>query len=190
MKNQWLLVVWLLVIETVMILLLIPGDWTDKAIKRESVLVEKSLGIESRHWIQSKASEWFKESVVDSGFYDGMHRTLIPSEEERLKSRGMQNMGGGWFSWVKGRIDALVSIIYQFYTRVALLLAWAPYMLILFAPAVYDGVMTWKIKRTNFDYASPVLHRYSVRGTIYLISGLFIIFLYRLRLTLSSSQWL
>ncbi|ENX5681582.1 DUF4400 domain-containing protein [Salmonella enterica] len=49
-------------------------------------------------------------------------------------------------------------------------------MLILFVPAVYDGMMTWRIKRTNFDYASPVLHRYSVRGTMYLMAGLFIAF--------------
>ncbi|MGV4120104.1 DUF4400 domain-containing protein, partial [Citrobacter freundii] len=94
----------------------------------------------------------------------------------RQKSKGMQDMGQGWFVWVKGRMEAFVNVIYQFYTRLALLSAWAPYMLILFAPAVYDGMMTWRIKRTNFDYASPVLHRYSVRGTMYLMVGLFIAF--------------
>lgn len=35
MKKPWLLVAWLLVIELLAILLLIPGDWTDRAIKRE-----------------------------------------------------------------------------------------------------------------------------------------------------------
>ncbi|PBU82125.1 DUF4400 domain-containing protein, partial [Escherichia coli] len=115
-------------------------------------------------------------SVIDSGFYEGMYQTLIPSEEERQKSKGMQDMGKGWFVWVKGRMEAFVNVIYQFYTRLALLAAWAPYMLILFVPAVYDGMMTWRIKRTNFDYASPVLHRYSVRGTMYLMAGLFIAF--------------
>ena len=72
MKKPWLLVAWLLVIELLAILLLIPGDWTDKAIKRESVLVEQSLGVEARDWIQSKASTWFRSSVIDSGFYEGM----------------------------------------------------------------------------------------------------------------------
>ncbi len=56
MKKPWLLVAWLLVIELLAILLLIPGDWTDRAIKRESVLVEQSLGVEARDWIQNKAS--------------------------------------------------------------------------------------------------------------------------------------
>ncbi|MCW0135640.1 hypothetical protein OIU89_26375 [Escherichia coli] len=33
MKKPWLLVAWLLVIELLAILLLITGDWTDRAIK-------------------------------------------------------------------------------------------------------------------------------------------------------------
>ncbi|PBU81814.1 conjugal transfer protein, partial [Escherichia coli] len=53
MKKPWLLVAWLLVIELLAILLLIPGDWTDRAIKRESELVEQSLGVEARDWIQN-----------------------------------------------------------------------------------------------------------------------------------------
>ncbi len=56
----------------------------------------------------------------------GMYQTLIPSEEERQKSKGMQDMGKGWFVWVKGRMEAFVNVIYQFYTRLALLAAWAP----------------------------------------------------------------
>ncbi|MCP8724372.1 hypothetical protein NDJ44_22130 [Escherichia coli] len=48
MKKPWLLVAWLLVIELLAILLLIPGDWTDRAIKRESELVEQSLGRSKR----------------------------------------------------------------------------------------------------------------------------------------------
>lgn len=74
MKKPWLLVAWLLVIELLAILLLIPGDWTDRAIKRESELVEQSLGVEARDWIQNKASTWFRSSVIDSGFYEGMYQ--------------------------------------------------------------------------------------------------------------------
>jgi hypothetical protein len=88
----------------------------------------------------------------------------------------MEQMGKAWFGWVEGRIKALAKLIYQFCMRLALLASWAPYMLILLLPALYDGLMTWKIKRTNFDYASPVIHRYSMRGTGLLLTGLFIAF--------------
>jgi hypothetical protein len=176
MKKPLWLVAWLLVIEVLVILLLVPGDWTDKTIRRESELVEQNLGYEARQWISDTAGDWYKTSVLDSGFYAAMYHTLIPTEEERRKSKGMENMGQAWFVWVEGRIEAFTNVIYQFYTRLALLSSWAPYLLILFIPAVYDGLMSWKIKRTNFDYASPVVHRYSIRGTFFLSMGLFITF--------------
>jgi hypothetical protein len=174
-KPLWL-VVWLLVIELLVILLLIPGNWTEQAIKRESVLIEQRLGAEARAWIDKRASNWFRASMIESGFYEGMHHTLIPTEAERQKSKGMEQMGKAWFGWVEGRIKALAKLIYQFCMRLALLATWAPYMLILLLPALYDGLMTWKIKRTNFDYASPVIHRYSMRSTGLLLTGLFIAF--------------
>ncbi len=55
MKKPWLLVAWLLVIELLAILLLIPGDWTDRAIKGNPcwwnrVLVSKQeTGYRTKH---------------------------------------------------------------------------------------------------------------------------------------------
>lgn len=176
MKKPLWLVAWLLVIELLVILLLVPGDWTDRAIEKESRLVEKSLGSETRYWIRDKAEGWYQSAIIDSGFYEGMYYTLIPTKEQKANSRGMQDMGAWWFKWAEGRMEALANVIYQFFTRTALFLTWAPYMLILLAPAVYDGMMTWRIKRTNFAYASPVIHRYSIRFTGYLLLGLGIAF--------------
>ncbi len=176
MKKPLWLVAWLLVIEILVILLLVPGDWTDKAIEKESALVEASLGSESRYWIREQAESWYQSVMIDSGFYEGMYYTLIPTEEQRKNSRGMENMGTWWFEWAKGRMEALANVVYQFMTRTALFMTWAPYMLILLLPAIYDGMMTWRIKRTNFDYASPIIHRYGIRFTGYLVLGLGIAF--------------
>lgn len=176
MKSPWILTAWLLVIELGVILLLVPGTWTERAIARESALVEQWLGVQTRDWIEDRADGWFQASIIDSGFYASAHHTLIPTEEEKAASRGMRDMGAAWFVWIEGRLDALVSLVRQFYARVAMVLVWAPYLLILFVPAAYDGVMTRRIKRTNFDYASPVLHRYSLRGIALVAIGLFIAF--------------
>ncbi len=176
MKKPFWLAAWLLVIELLVVLLLLPGDWTSRAIKREAEMVEQNLGREARKWIGTKATTWFRSSIIDSGFYEGMHRTLIPNASEKAKSKGMENLGHSWFMWVEGRIEALMNLIHQFYSRLALLVTWTPYMLILFVPAIFDGLMTWNIKRTNFDYASPVIHRYSMRGSFILLVGLFIAF--------------
>lgn len=176
MKTPLWLVAWLFVIELVVILLLIPGDFTEKAIEKESILIEESLGNNTRTWIHDKASSWYQAAIIDSGFYDGMYSFMIPTEEQKQKSRGMEKMGHDWFVWVGSRIEAFANVMFQFFHRLALLTAWGPYMLILLVPAFYDGLMTWKIKRTNFSYASPVIHRYSVRGTTIVLIGLIIAF--------------
>src|SRR5690606_12689011 len=96
------------------------------------------------------------------------------NEEERENSRGIETMGSEFFDWWSDRVDALATLVYQIYARMALAILWLPYTLVLFIPAVFDGWMTWKIKRTNFDYSSPVVHRYSIRG-IFAIGALMVI---------------
>ena len=135
-----------------------------------------SFGSETLHWINSQADRWYQTAMIDSGFYEGMYHTFIPTEEEKQRSKGMENMGWWWFNWLEGRIKAFAKVVYQFFTRAALLLNWVPYMLILLIPAIHDGMMTWKIKRTNFDYASPIIHRYGARCTGYIVLALAIAF--------------
>lgn len=176
MNKPWYVVLCLLLLELCVILLLLPGPWMQQQILKEADYVKASLGIETRDWIHNKANEWFDRAVIKSGIYEEMYRTVIPTEAEKRKSRGMEKMGHDWFVWLEGRMTATLAAFYQFLARCALFLAWMPYMLLLLIPAFYDGWTVWKIKRTNFDYASPVLHRYSVRGSIILLVGLLIAF--------------
>lgn len=175
MNKPWYLVAWLLAIELVIVLLFIPGDFTDKAIKQESLLVEKHLGVETRKWVKRKADAWYESSMIDSGFYVGMHRVFIPTQAEREKSIGMEGFGGWWFDYMDGRIKAFSKVVSQFYLRIAQFALWMPYMLILLLPSLFDGLMTWRIKRTNYDYASPIIHRYSSRIIVIIIFGAIIL---------------
>lgn len=183
MTKPWYVVACLLLLELCVILLLVPGNWMQQQILKEASYVESSLGVETRDWIHDKANGWFNRSVMESGIYDEMYRTVIPTEAEKQKSRGMENMGKAWFVWLESRLIAVLAAFYQFLSRCALFLAWAPYMLLLLIPAIYDGWASWRIKRTNFDYASPVLHRYSVRGASVLLIGLLITFFAPIALT-------
>lgn len=78
---------------------------------------------------------------------------------------------------VEDRIQAFFDVLYQVFTRFALLMVWLPFALILMLPALWDGLMTWKIKKTTFDFSSPIIHRYSMiilgSGIILLFMGLF-----------------
>lgn len=164
MKAPLWLIAWVLVLELFLILTFVPGEWTESVIKSERQKISQSLGVETVEWIHGKADKWYNATMIDSGVYDAMHHAVVPTRKERDSSRGMEGLGAAVWPWVENRLGALMYVIYQVFARVALLMVWAPYMLILFVPAVWDGLMSWRIKRTNFGYSSPVIHRYGIRG--------------------------
>lgn len=154
----------LFTIQIMLILVFVPGEWTERVIRQEAARTQQVLGGETQEWIQSTAQRWYDTSMIDSGVYRAMHSHVIPSPEERSGSRGMENLGDKIFAWAEGRLSAMMRVIFQVYSRVAMAMLWMPYLLILLVPAIVDGVMRWKIKQTNFDYASPVVSRYGIRG--------------------------
>ncbi|AJY53111.1 DUF4400 domain-containing protein [Halomonas sp. KO116] len=176
MKTPFWLIAWLLVAELFIIMVFIPGHWTERVIQKESTMIESQLGRDTVEWIDRKALQWYNRSMWDTGIYHTLHTLLIPTEQERVASRGMEGIGGKIFPWVEDRLAAMMNVVYQVFARAALLIVWAPYMLILLVPALWDGFMTWKIKRTNFDYASPIWHRYGVRGVFFVLQCLLIAF--------------
>lgn len=177
MKQPLWLAVWLLAIEAIIVTVLIPGEWTKKVIEQESELLEIRLGSEEHRWVHGRARSWYNSSLIDSGIYQSALNHIVPTEEQKESSKGMENMGGMWFEWIEGRLQAIANAYYHILARFALLLTWAPYFLILLVPAVFDGVTTRRIKRTNFSYASPFLHQYSTMGIAYITIALVALFL-------------
>lgn len=177
MKQPLWLVLWVIALEAIIVLVLIPGDWTARVIEEESQLLEIRLGQEEHRWVHDRARKWFNTSLIETGYYNAARNHLIPTEEQKVNSKGMQNMGGSWFNWAESRLQAVANAYYHILARFALLLTWLPYFLILLVPAVFDGVTTWRIKRTNFAYSSPLLHQYSTQGIGYIIVFLVALFL-------------
>lgn len=171
MKLPLWMALCLLLIELLTVLIILPGDWTYEVIEKEQQLVRSSLGREASDWIDRRAEGIYNSTIVQTGFREALWHTFIPTAEERERSTGLQNLGSVWFQWAGARIEAVLATIYQTYKRLVLLMAWAPFMVLLLVPALYDGYMTRKIKRTDFSYASPVIHRYSAKGILYLGIG-------------------
>ncbi|MFC1336960.1 MAG: DUF4400 domain-containing protein [gamma proteobacterium symbiont of Clathrolucina costata] len=177
MKQPLWLAIWIVAIEAIIVTVLIPGDWTARVIEQESELLEMRLGAEEHRWVHDRARSWFNSTLMESGVYQTALNHIVPTEEEKARSKGMEEMGGVWFSWAEGRLQAMANAYYHILARLALLLTWAPYFLILLIPAVFDGITTWRIKRTNYDYSSPLLHQYSTLGIAYVVIGMVALFL-------------
>lgn len=177
MNRPWFIIGLIIAIEIMVLALIFPGEMSQKAIEKENRMVGRYLGGETQSWINNKASHWYKTTMIDTQLIEKMRLTVIPTEREKRKSKGLENLGDLWFKFLDNRINAFTKVVYQFYARLSLVLLWSPYMLLLLIPALYDGLMSWRIKRTNFGYASPVIHRYSIRGIWVLMGGLLITFL-------------
>lgn len=167
----------LLIAEIILIVLLFPGDWATASVEKEMAAIEEFLGEEAYTDIDKRATGWHYEVFIESGFENGLYNMFLPTEEQIENSRGMERVGETWFAFLEGRIQVLLTILYQTMLRLSMAATWAPYFLCLIIPSVFDGFMSRLIKINNFDYPSPMLHRYSLKAITVTCVGMPMIFM-------------
>ena len=62
--------------------------------------------------------------------------------------------------------------LYQMIKRLIMAWVWWPFLAVTLAPFAIDGLIRRKVSQTNFDYPSPLAHRYSLYvmlGAVYLL---------------------
>lgn len=156
----WLFIVW--VLEVFLIAAFVRESWFNERIQQETDLAVNWLGADTVRAVHDAGDRIFQSAFVETGLYDTSFELFIPSEAERRRARGMEDMGKEIFRTVDTRIQVLWMAIYQVIIRVLMLLLWAPYFLIVLVPAIVDGVMVREIKKVNIGFASPAVHRYSL----------------------------
>lgn len=153
---------WFLFIEIIMVAILVPSSWTEDTIRSENLWVKERMGHESAVWIEAMAARWYNRAIVESGFLNAAHRHLLPSEEEKKRSRGLEHLGEKvYFPYIEARLKVFFYAVYQLFARFALLIAWLPFLLIVALPAVMDGMWSRRIRRLTFAYNSPLVHSYA-----------------------------
>ena len=98
---------------------------------------------------------------------------MIPTERERQLSTGFENVGRyDLFPFIQSRLDVLWDTVYQMIKRLIMAWVWLPFLAVTLLPFAIDGLIRRKVSQTNFDYPSPMAHRYSLYimlGTAYLL---------------------
>ena len=165
------LMVWLL--EAVLVAALVSDDWLKTVQHTEDAMTVAYLGKEKDAEIRNTAKRWFDRLFVNTGAKEAMYRYFIPSEQERQHSLGFENVGrDSLFPFIAERIQVIWDGIYQAMRRFFLMLSWWPFLLSALMPFVLDGLARRKVKQSNFDYSSPLAHRYSffaLLGVLYLL---------------------
>jgi len=165
------LMLWLL--EVILVASFVSDRWTRELQRAEDQMMISYFGADKESQISHTAQRWFDRLFVTTGIRDTVFRYFIPTERERQMSKGFEDVGrNDLFPFIESRLNVLWDTIFQMIKRLTTVCIWSPYLATALLPFVVDGLVRRKISQTNFDYPSPMAHRYSlylILGALYLL---------------------
>ena len=155
------LMIWLL--EVILVASFVSDRWTREIQTTEDRMLIAYFGVEKEAEIRHTAQHWFDQLFVRTGMRESVYRYFIPTERERQMSKGFENIGrNDLFPFIQSRLDVLWDTVYQMIKRFVMACAWLPFLAVALMPFTIDGLIRRKVSQTNFDYPSPMAHRYSI----------------------------
>ena len=165
------LLIWLL--EIILVASFVSDRWTREIQAAEDQMLIAYFGVEKDTEIRKTSQQWFDRLFVKTGIRESIYRYFIPTERERQLSKGFEEVGRhDLFPFIQSRLDVLMDTLYQMIKRFIMAWVWLPFLAVTLIPFALDGLIRRKVSQTNFDYPSPLAHRYSlyvILGALYLL---------------------
>ncbi len=165
------LLIWLL--EIILVASFVSDRWTREIQAAEDRMLVAYIGVEKESEIRETSQKWFNRLFVRTGIKESIYRYFIPTERERQLSKGFEDVGRhDLFPFIQSRLDVLMDTLYQMIKRFIMAWMWLPFVMVTLPPFAVDGLIRRKVSQTNFDYPSPLAHRYSlyvILGAVYLL---------------------
>jgi hypothetical protein len=165
------LLVWL--IEIILVASFVSDRWAREIQTKEDKMLIAYIGNKKEAEIRQTSQQWFDQLFVKTGIRGSVYRYFIPTERERQLSKGFEDVGRvDLFPFIQSRLDVLWDTVYQMIKRLIIAWVWWPFLAVALVPFAIDGLIRRKVSQTNFDYPSPMAHRYSlyvIVGALYLL---------------------
>jgi len=165
------LLIWLM--EIVLVAGFVSDQWAMEIQSVEDKMLFDYFGPKKDAEIRKKSQDWFDHLFVKTGIRSSVYHYFIPTERERQMSVGFEDVGRhDLFPFIESRLNVLWDTFYQMIKRFIMACVWLPFLAVALVPFIVDGVIRRKISQTNFDYPSPMAHRYSlyaILGAFYLV---------------------
>ncbi|SET35741.1 DUF4400 domain-containing protein [Thorsellia anophelis] len=168
MKHPLWLILLILGAELIIILVFISYDWHNEIGKAQWQRDYGFYGNETLSFTSERGNIFYNQIFIESHVKFEVTHFLLPTELEKLKSRGMSSLGDVWFDWIENRLAALFSALENIIQRMSLLLLWWPVWVIILISAITSGYIKLKIGQSNFSYSSPTIHRYGFKSALIL----------------------
>ncbi len=155
----------LLVMELVVFAALVPAAWSQRVRDTELAWLNEGLGAATAQAVVARTEHWYGTLFVDPGLVETSYRITLPSDADVQRAGALSPLATlPLWSWVAGRLEVIWAALHQALQRLAMLAAWWPFLVLLFAAAWGDGWVRRRIRQSGFAYASPLAHAYALRG--------------------------
>lgn len=163
--------------QLLLIALLVPYKVINWANELEYSMMDKAYSERSINWMKLKTDSVHYTLTRDTGLADMMEWVFFPSEEAKLKEKGISQLGDNlWFPYLRSRGHALDEMIKLLIMRGISVLMWTPILILVAIPSFYDGLMERRIKQHTFKYPSPFLYRYGAKASFFTLWFLLFVF--------------
>ena len=159
----------LFVMEFILFAALVPTDWARQVSTRELKSLVDAVGPAQADAILDRAVRW---SGLLRAHRAGGVELPRPGPRSPDGGAGLEKLADSpvW-PWHAGRVQVVCWSLGQACQRLAVLLFWWPFSLILCAAAAYDALLRRRIRQHSFSYASPLIHFWSVRALLWILIG-------------------
>jgi uncharacterized membrane protein len=165
----------LLVMELILFAALVPAAWSERVRDTERVWLHEGLGATTADAVVERAERWYDMLFVSPGLVETSYRITLPNDEDVARAGALSPLATlPLWTWVAGRLEVIWAALHQALQRLAMVIAWWPFFLLLLAAAWGDGWVRRRIRQSGFAYASPLAHAYGLRGivVVFVLSGL------------------
>jgi len=160
----------LLAMEFILFAALVPASWSERVRETELAWLKQGLDTRTANAVIDRAERWYGALFVAPGLVETSYRITLPNDEDVERAGALSPLATlPLWTWVAGRLEVIWAALHQALQRLAMLVAWWPFLLLLLAAAWGDGWVRRRIRQSGFAYASPLAHAYALRGILVLV---------------------
>ena len=172
MARSALIMLVLLLLQILVVGVLVPSDFIERQIQNERSMAESWLGQGVAEHVDQRTEAAYTTTLVETGIIQGVHNHLTVDERERGQSDGhsLEGVAETVFPYTESRLEVLWATLYQSFYRAHMILTWIPYLLPIWIPVIWQGVINRRIKQVSYGYASANRYHLSFMAVLLLLA--------------------
>lgn len=160
----------------VLCMLLMPGKTVDSLSAVEARHIEANYGRTTLERVNAFTADMYY-ALMPAQTASNLRESFKPTDAER-EELSKYDLADKAMSWWEGRVDVLLDLMWWTLRRVAFLLLFTPFWGVFAVASLIHGYWSREIKKTGFEYASPVINHLSRQaGGFAFLSAIVLVFL-------------